>query len=387
MGIYNLLFNFFILSQGFDEAFIGKLISLNHASIIVIAILSALLLGQLQRKWVLFGGITLTAASVVMMVLLPGRWIILGMSALFGGAQCLMRIAIAPLLMESSGVEERTYLFSTSFALQMAAMFVGNWAGGRLPGWLVNAGLVVDVETGYRVALFVMGGLSLLGVVPVLRMHAGQVEKKEGSLELNLPEMFRQSRKMGKLMVPTLITSSGAGLIMPFMNVFFRQVHHQSDETIGVVFAFGSLAMCVGMMVAPLLVDRFGKVEFYALSRGLSLPFLALLGTAPWFGVAALAYNMRIMLMNMAGPVYQNFVMESVEPKLRPAASSMLTVSASLGWGISSVISGWLQVNYGFGPAFVGAGIGYALGAFSAWWFFIRKPGVRKPRHVPAIGD
>jgi len=387
MGIYNLLFNFFVLSLGHDQAFIGKLVSLKHLSIIAMAILSTVLMSQIRRKWVLFAGIALTASSVVMMVFLPDRWIILAMSALFGGAQCLMRIAIAPLLMEISGEEERTYLFSTASALQMAAMFAGNWAGGKLPEWLVEAGLAADVGTGYRIALLIMGCLSLLGVIPVLRMRVQPMVKSERAVNLHFGDMVKQSRKMGKFIIPPLATSAGAGLIMPFMNVFFRQVHHQADQTIGLVFAFGSLAMGIGMVAAPLLVERFGKVRLYALSRGLSLPFLAILGTSPWFGLAALAYNVRIMLMNMAGPVYQNFVMEEVEPELRPVASSMLAVSSSLGWGISSMISGWLQVNYGFGPAFVGAFAGYGLGVFSAWWFFLRKPSVHKQRQVPVIGD
>jgi MFS family permease len=387
MGIYNLLFNFFVLSLGHNEAFIGKLVSLNHASIIVMAFLSAVLMRTIRRKWVLIGGIALTASSVVMMVLVPDKWVILGVSALFGGAQCLINISIAPFLMESSGEEERTYLFSTAFALQMAAMFGGNWAGGKLPGWLIGAGLAGDVEAGYRVALLVMAGLTLLGLVPVLRMRVAPLLRNDTSEKVNLPDLLKQSRNMGKLVTPVLLTSLGAGLIMPFMNVFFRHIHHQTDEMIGLVFAFGSLAMGLGMVAAPPLAERFGKVQLFTLSRGLSLPFLVLLGMSPWFGLAALAYNVRIMLMNMAGPVYQNFVMDEVEPGLRPVAASMLTVSGSLGWGISSMISGWLQVNYGFGPAFVGAGIGYALGVFSAWWFFLRRPRVGTLQQVPVVGD
>lgn len=386
MGIYNLLFNFFVLSLGHNEAYIGKLVSLNHASIIVMALLSAVLMRKVRRKWVLFGGMIFSALSVMVMVFVPDKWIILGMSVLFGGSQCLINISIAPLLMESSGEEERTYLFSTAFALQMAAMFAGNWAGGNLPGWLLGAGLAADVEAGYKIALLVMAGLTLLGVVPVLRMRIHSLRINEDPQKVSWPEMLKRSQKMGKLVTPVLLTSLGAGLIMPFMNVFFRHIHHQTDETIGLVFAFGSLAMGLGMVAAPPLAERFGKVQLFTLSRGLSLPFLLLLGTSPWFGLAAMAYNVRIMLMNMAGPVYQNFVMDEVEPDMRPVASSMLTVGGSLGWGISSMVSGWMQVNYGFGPAFVGAGIGYALGVFSAWWFFLRKPIVGKVQGVPVIG-
>ena len=295
--------------------------SLNHASIIVMALLSAMLMRTVRRKWVLIGGIGLSAVSVLLMVLVPEQWVILGMSILLGGAQCLINISIAPFLMESSGEEERTYLFSTAFALQMAAMFGGNWAGGKLPGWLIAAGLAGDVEAGYRIALLVMAGLTLLGVIPVLQMRMQPVLKNETPVNVSLLEMLKHSRKMSKLVAPVLLTSLGAGLIMPFMNVFFRHVHHQSDEMIGLVFAFGSLAMGLGMVAAPPLAERFGKVQLFTLSRGLSLPFLLLLGTSPWFGLAALAYNVRIMLMNMAGPVYQNFVMEEVESGIASGGS------------------------------------------------------------------
>lgn len=385
MGIYNLLFNFFVLSLGYNEVFIGKLVSLNHVSIMIVAVLSGLFLSRMKRKWVLFGGIFSTALSVVAMVLLPERWVILAMSALFGGSQCLIRISIAPFLMESSGKEERTYLFSTAFALQMAATFAGNWAGGRLPGWLVQAGLAINAETGYRTALGIMVVLTLMGLIPILRIRPQPNMQKEITAKLVLPYMVKHSHELGKLMIPVLATSLGAGLIMPFMNVFFRHIHHQSDEMIGLLFAFGSLAMGIGMVAAPPLAEKLGKVQLFALSRGLSLPFLVVLGLSPWFGLAALAYNARIMLMNMAGPVYQNFVMEEVEPHLRPVAASMLTVFGSLGWGVSSMISGWLQVNYGFGPAFVGAGIGYALGVFSSWWFFLRPLRIGKPTSAPVI--
>jgi len=241
MGIYNLLFNFFVLSLGHNEAFIGKLVSLNHASIIVMALLSAMLMRTVRRKWVLIGGIGLSAVSVLLMVLVPEQWVILGMSVLLGGAQCLINISIAPFLMESSGEEERTYLFSTAFALQMAAMFGGNWAGGKLPGWLIEAGLAGDVEAGYRIALLVMAGLTLLGLIPVLRMRVVPLLRNETPEKVNLPELLKQSRNMGKLVTPVLLTSLGAGLIMPFMNVFFRHIHHQTDEMIGLVFALARL--------------------------------------------------------------------------------------------------------------------------------------------------
>ena len=175
---------------------------------------------------------------------------------------------------------------------------------------------------------------------------------------------------MGKLVLPMLVTSIGAGLIMPFMNVFFRQVYHQPDSVIGVMFAWGSLAMGIGLMLAPPLADRWGKIQLVVITQALSIPFLFLLGFAPWFSISALAYYIRLALMNMSSPVYQTFVMEHVEDKVRATVASLVNMASNFGWAFSPSISGWIQVRYGFGPAFGLTIALYCLSIFFYWRFF-----------------
>ena len=64
--------------------------------------------------------------------------------------------------------------------------------------------------------------------------------------------MRKNPGKLSKLILPILFTSIGAGMIMPFMNVFFRNVHNLSDASIGVLFAWGSLAMGIGLLCASI---------------------------------------------------------------------------------------------------------------------------------------
>jgi len=177
------------------------------------------------------------------------------------------------------------------------------------------------------------------------------------------------------MILPMLLTSLGAGLIMPFMNVFFRQVYHQPDPVIGTLFAWGSLAMGIGLLIAPPLADRFGKIQLVVVTQGMSIPFLILLGFSPVFWLSAAAYYVRLALMNMSSPVYQTFVMEHVEPGARATVASLVSMANSFGWALSPSISGWLQVNYGFGPVFVGVLILYSLSTWLYWKFFWRtKP-------------
>jgi len=161
-------------------------------------------------------------------------------------------------------------------------------------------------------------------------------------------------------------------LIMPFMNVFFRNVYDQSDSQIGVLFAWGSLAMGIGLLIAPVLADRFGKIQIVVITQGMSIPFLFLLGFSPWYWLSASAYFFRLALMNMSGPVYQTFVMEEVEPKARATVASLVSMASSFGWAFSPMFSGWIQVKYGFQPAFGLTLIIYVISIYFYWKFFLK---------------
>jgi MFS family permease len=178
---------------------------------------------------------------------------------------------------------------------------------------------------------------------------------------------------LGKLIMPTFITSIGAGLIMPFMNVFFRVVHNQPDPVIGTLFAWGSLAMGIGLLAAPVLAERFGKIQVVVVSQALSVPFLIVLGFSPWFWLSAGAYYVRLTLMNMSNPVYQTFVMESIEPESRATVASLTSMAWSFGWAFSPTISGELQVSHGFGPPFMGTIIFYSIAIVMYWAFFWKR--------------
>ena len=104
---------------------------------------------------------------------------------------------------------------------------------------------------------------------------------------------------------------------MPFMNVFFREQYGQTDPAIGALFAWGSLAMGVGLIAAPPLAERMGKIQLVVVTQALSIPFLILLGFAPWYWLSVIAYLVRVALMNMSTPIYQTFVMERVDASAR----------------------------------------------------------------------
>jgi MFS family permease len=211
-------------------------------------------------------------------------------------------------------------------------------------------------------------------LLPLLFLQVSSSKQVESSRFNPMAYARQNSMMLTKLILPLLVTSIGAGLIMPFLNVFFRIKHHQPDPVIGALFAWGSLAMGLGLIAAPPLADRIGKIQLVVVTQALSIPFLILLGFSPWFWLATGAHYIRVALMNMSGPVYQTFVMEQVDPSSRATVASLANMAWNFGWAFSPSLSGWLQVHYGFDAAFAGTIIMYTFSTI-LYWFFWRSRG------------
>jgi len=65
-------------------------------------------------------------------------------------------------------------------------------------------------------------------------------------------------------------------------------------------------------------------------------------------------------------------VMEQVDSESRAMVASLNSMVHSFGRAFSPVISGWMQVNYGFAPPFIGTIVLYVIAIFMYYLFFMR---------------
>jgi len=373
MGVFRLLFNFFVLSLGYNEALLGNLITTSS----FVALLAALPMGYLADMIGRKGSLIISGALLSFSILAMAIWrtenTFYSMNIISGIAQSLAGVTMSPFLMENSDEKERTYLFSFGQGLQMTMASVGNWVGGYLPTWMGSARHVAATSSiAYGNSVFLVGIGAAIAVIPLLFLTSPKLAKSQRAVFAPFEYAVKNPLLLTKLILPMLLTSLGAGLIMPFMNVFFRVVHHQSDVVIGALFAWGSLAMGIGLLIAPPLAERTGKIQLVVITQAISIPFLILLGFSPVIWVGAASYYIRLALMNMSSPVYQTFIMEHVEPSARATVASLTSMAWNFGWAFSPTISGWLQVQYGFGPPFIGTIILYTISVVMYWAFFWR---------------
>ncbi|HID89182.1 MAG TPA: MFS transporter [Anaerolineae bacterium] len=387
-GVFMLLLNLFILSRGNDIAFLGMLMSLMSLSALLLGLPMGILTDRIGRKQaMLLGSIVATAASLIL-VLSPVNWPLL-LAAIGWGAGNALFMATGPAFMaENATEEERATLFSLRQGTGMLVGFAGSMVGGNLPGlFAALLGVHPESATAYRATLLVAIGIMTAGLIPLLMIE----ERRDPSSALAaraVPSLgsFALWRSVAPLLVPQLLIGLGAALLIPYLNVFFKQRFGVSDSLLGTIFAGSQLLMGLATLVAPMLAERWGKIRTVVLTELASLPFLMALGFAPVLPVAIGAFWIRAMLMNMGGPLYIAFAMEQTPEERRGTVGAMMGLVWSIGQGIGPGISGLVQRSYGFAPLFLATGSTYLVGALMIQTLFGRKEAGRREQEVRGVG-
>lgn len=384
LGVFRLLFNLYLDSLGYTEDLMGNLVSTTNLVGLFVALPVGYLIDRWSRKWAMALRILILSAALTSMALWPNVPMFYLMNAAIGLAMSMNGVIRGPFLMENSHKAERAYLFSLSMGLQNLAQFGSNYIGGYLPSWIgLYRGVDAESSTAYAGAIMISAAISLLGLIPVIMIRERKRSVAERASFDPVALIKEKPKLFGKMFTPLLLVSIGAGLFVPFLNLFFKEVHGLPDHQIGSLMAWGALSMTIGFVVAPPLAEKLGKLKFVVITQGLSIPFMILLGFVPILWPAAIAYWVRMGLMNMSNPIYQNFVLEQVEEREHATVASMYNMIWQLGRAFSPTISGYLQVSYGFGPPFAIAIGLYAVAIFMYWAFFIRGGRQRRYEEVP----
>jgi MFS family permease len=371
-GIFRLFFNFYILSLGYSKDFLGLLISVPALTALIVALVAGYVSDLTGRKRAFIGGGLLIVLSQGAMLIFPNRSMLIVSNVFQGIGTSLFNVTAAPFLMEHSTEAERTHLFSFNSGVRTMSNFLGNFLGGGLP-LLFSRLMSVPPESSpaYAWSLGVTTLLTGLALIPLFMLR---VKPREIGSDPMAPfrALWEDRLTMTRLLLPGLIVSLGAGMLIPFMNVFFRERYGLADEVIGTLFGFSSLGMGLAIFGSPILAERWGKARTVVITRAFSVPFLIAMGYVSSLPLAILSFLSRAALMNLSGPVYQTMVMEEVDEKSRGLIASLNSMIWNLGWAVSPSISGPIQARYGFDPVFAVTIVTYALSIYLVYRWFVR---------------
>ncbi len=148
-----------------------------------------------------------------------------------------------------------------------------------------------------------------------------------------------------KALIPTLIIATGAGLTIPFISLFFNDVHHLDKGAFSVLSAIASVLVAYGALMVPKIKQTIGYKIAIPSTQSLAVLSLALMATTQFYSqlniaiyIAAICYIFRQPLMNMAGPMTTELVLNYVGTENREITSALTAAIWSGSWVISGMM-------------------------------------------------
>jgi len=374
-SIFHLALNFYLETLKFDRRDIGIINAAAPGALVVAGLLIGRVSDRLGRGRGLLLGATLGLTAILGLSLSSTMTWLVAFAACRGIAEAMVGANSAPFMAEHSAPEHRVHLFAFQAAVMTATGLFGNVVGGHLPDWYSAWwGLAPKSPEAFRVTLLTGAGIYSLSLVPFAII--GLRRETPPSRDTERLETGPVGRLFFKLLLPHAIVGLGAGMTMPFLNLYVQGKFHIDVEHVGYLFGFSSVLTAAGMLVQPWVAHRFGKVAAIQLTQAVSIPFLLVLGFCPVFWLVAVAMLIRNMLMNMASPIYSAFSMEIVPRERRATFSVAAMMAWNSGWAISTAVSGVLQRQLGpetgFNIAF-GAMAGLYVTSIVVFHFFFQR--------------
>ena len=344
--VFMLLLNLLLKEIGFVEGDIGLVASSRAVGMSVIAIPAGMLLSRVRLKPILLGSCVLFAFFSYFMASAQQLYLLMGFSMLSGMAFSFYRVASGPFYMRNSSPTERTYLFSFSFGTNMMAGIIGAAGAGRLAAMIGERS--GDIIWGYQCTLFIGIAVSLLALIPFLLIRSAAPSKDENRITLTRTQFRRRGRFYGKVFITNFMIGMGAGLIIPFLNLYFRDRFNLAPDTIGIYYSIVHGSMLLGTLAGPVLVLRYGLVRTVVVTQLVSIPFMAVLSYTFWLPLAVVAFVLRGGLMNLGVPLVTNLGMEMAEKEEQGLVGALLMVGWTSSWMVSTAVGGSLIEHYGY---------------------------------------
>ena len=378
-GIIGTAFAIYLKDRGFSEAVVGDVEgALALAAAVVCLTLPPLVASVGYRRLMIAAGIAL-GLSRLGQAYAPTALAIVALGLLYGVGDGAMQTLSTAFLSENAGHGGRTRLFTSDFIVRTSSMVAGSLIGGIVPVLLRP---MTGEHDAYRATIVLAGLIMMSSSVFAAgikeRPHSGQ---RGFSGWMTTLRGFSSWGRVARLLVPEMLISLGAGLVMPFVALFLKHRLGATVTEVGVIQAVSSVATAIAALATPRLAKRIGLAGTVVLTELASLPFLLSIPFAQSLPVAAILFWLRSMLMNMSWPIYNQLSMAGLPAADKPLVAGWVRFGWSIAWLAGSSIGGRLMEQSYTTPYFYTAAL-YASGAVAT---FVLLRRVRDEDEPPSV--
>ncbi|WP_243186927.1 MFS transporter [Clostridium muellerianum] len=337
-GAFSLLQGIYIKELHIGETFLGSLLSLRILATALFSIPGAMIVNKYGKKKGILLGICFVPVTSLFQGYFENKLLILIFATLQGCAMSFLMVSEGPFFMENGTEKNRLKLFSYSFADNVFATMLGYFIFGHVSGKL-NTFLGSVISLRYSIITASLMGMIGCIFAFLLKENNSVVYKNTGNFYKDSLNILKQ-KKPSKFLIYNFIIGFGAGLVVPYFNVYLKYKVNITTEQIGIIMSLSMAAMGIGGLITPIMARRYGKVKTIITCQIVSIPFLMLIAMPPSIIIVSLALFIRNALMNMTGPIVNNMAMELVQGNERSIFASMNNISNNLSMALSAVIAG-----------------------------------------------
>jgi predicted MFS family arabinose efflux permease len=269
---------------------------------------------------------------------------------LWGASFTFIQIPILPFILRLSSQKNQTASIALSYS-------TWSFAG-------ILSGIVIALLDYLNPDLFnermVLLIFSILGFMGILMLLLANIHEGDFSSETEKTNYSLAQYDWGviiKALIPTLIIAVGAGLTIPFISLFFQEVHGMDKGSFSVVSSIAAFLVAWGALLVPNIKRNVGYKIAVPATQSLAIVSLVALATTQYYSyvsisvvIAVVCYLLRQPLMNMAGPMTTEIVMNYVGEKNREIVSALTSAIWSGSWFVSGLL---VQILFGQGFSFV----------------------------------
>lgn len=240
---------------------------------------------------------------------------------LWGTAYTFIQIPILPYIMRNAPKEQQTRAITFNFATWSLATIIGSLLVAVFNG--INPEIFTE-----RNLLFVISFLSFAGVYFAMKMdkneHVPIITEKRSNLKKYDWVIIM------KALVPTAIIATGAGFTIPFMSLFFSNVHNMSTATFSTLNMLTAITVTIVAIYIPRLKDKYGYHKTIPTTQSFAIVALIIMATTQYYSqysfavtIAAIFYLCRQPLMSAAVPMTSEITMKYVGENNREMVSAL----------------------------------------------------------------
>ena len=349
-----LVLNIFLRKQGFSDPEIASFNSLRFIGALIFAFpLGIYIRGKKLKPFFLLAAIIVPITSALIIESVHNETIpLIKLSfLLWGVGMMLMRVCSLPFIIRNTTQDNSTEALSLSASTwSLATIFSGIIISGL--DWInyysFGSWIIYFNERNILWIITILGISAIIFALRISEKAPDNVQKDSTVFSL-----YKQYdwKVIIKALSPLIMISIGAGLTIPFVNLFFNSVFHLSASEFSILGSITAFLVFTFSLLVPSIRKKYGYWFTIVIVQAISICCLIVMALMELYVnysfaliIALIAYIFRQPLMHMAHPASNELLMNYVGKRNQELISALSSSLWSASWFVSAKVFEWLRL-------------------------------------------